>query len=154
MTIAARIQKLNLEIPSFTPANNAFKPYILTGNTLVVSGQLPFVKGNPAYKGRVPQEVSIEDARAAARICILNILSIVQHVTNNDFDKVEQVVRLGGFVATSEGFYDAPGIINAASELVLSVFDDKAGHARVAMGVASLPGGMPVEIEATITLKD
>jgi enamine deaminase RidA (YjgF/YER057c/UK114 family) len=153
MSVSVRIKEMELSIPSFTINSSPFRPYVLHNNLLTVSGQLPLKDGRPLYTGRVPEVVSEEQAKESARLCVINILGWVSHATSGNLSYVEQVVRLGGFVATSENYSNAPGIINAASELITDIFCEKGQHARIAIGVASLPFGSPVEIEATFALE-
>jgi enamine deaminase RidA (YjgF/YER057c/UK114 family) len=140
-------------IPDLTIPAAAFRPYVLHGDLLVVSGQLPMKDGKPVWVGRVPDEISVEQAKEAAVLCCRHVLSWVKHACGGDFAKVERCLRLGGFVQTADGFNDAPGIINAASAMMTDAFGQRGEHSRVALGVASLPFGAPVEIEATFAIK-
>lgn len=153
MSASDRIREAGLVLPAFTLPSAPFLPYTLYQGLLTVSGQLPVHDGKPLFVGKVPTVISAEQAQEAARICVLNILGWVSHATNGDLDRVERVLRLGGFVATAEGYIEAPQIINAASTLITDIFGDKGSHARIAIGVASLPFGVPVEVEATFILK-
>jgi enamine deaminase RidA (YjgF/YER057c/UK114 family) len=153
MSISENIVQLGLDIPVLAKSNALFQPYALEGTILTISGQLPILNGKVSAIGSVPNEVPLEAAREAAKLCVLNILASVRDATAGDWERVSSLVRLGGFVVTSHGFFDAPAIINAASELMLSVFGEKGRHARVAIGVASLPLGAAVEVEATFALK-
>lgn len=153
MSVADRIREAGLVVPALAISPAAFRPYTLHQSLLTVSGQLPVRDGKPAFVGKVPDTVSEAQAQDAARLCVMNILGWVSHATGGDLDQVERVLRLGGFVATSENYVDAPRIINAASELITTVFGAKGEHARIAIGVASLPFGAPVEVEASFALK-
>jgi enamine deaminase RidA (YjgF/YER057c/UK114 family) len=113
-----------------------------------VSGQLPFVAGKLAYSGRLGVSVSLEEGQAAARQCLLNIVSQVDAACDGDLDRVARVVRLGGFVACAPEFTQHPAVINGASDLAVAIFGEAGRHARAAVGVASLPLDAPVEIDA------
>ncbi|QBC30656.1 RidA family protein [Pandoraea sp. XY-2] len=152
MNIYDRITAAGLALPSLTVASAPFKPFKLHGNTLIVSGQLPVRNGVPVWVGKVPSDVSTDDARSAARLCVMNLLGWAHVATDGRLDHIESVLRVGGFVATSEGFADAPFIVNAASELLTQLFGEAGAHARIAIGVASLPFNAPVEVEATFVL--
>lgn len=141
------------KVPTLNISAAAFKPYIVHGGLLYISGQLPMRDGAPAWKGSVPDVVSIDEAKQAAVLCTMNVLAWVKHACEGDFGKVERCIRLGGFVDTAQGFSDAPGIINAASEIMVEAFGERGAHARVALGVASLPFGAPVEVEALFALR-
>ncbi len=152
MSIYKRIAEAGLTLPQFSVTSAPFKPFKLHENTLIVSGQLPVRDGAPVWTGKVPADVSTDDARNAARLCVMNVLGWVHVATDGQLDRVKHVLRVGGFVATSEGFADAPSIVNAASELLTQLFGEAGEHARIAIGVASLPFNAPVEIEATFVL--
>lgn len=153
MSVSDRIREAGLVIPVLTVTSAPFLPYTLYNNMLTVSGQLPIKSGKPVVKGTVPDIVSEDDAQEAARLCVLNILGWVSHATNGDLDRVLRVLRVGGFVATAKDYSNAPHIINAASELITRIFGEKGEHARIAIGVASLPFNAPVEVEAILALK-
>ncbi|MBN9115024.1 MAG: RidA family protein [Pandoraea sp.] len=152
MNIYDRITAAGLALPSLTVAPAPFKPFKLHCNTLIVAGQLPGRNGVPVWVGKVPSDVSTDDARSAARLCVMNLLGWAHVATDGRLDRIESVLRVGGFVATSEGFADAPFIVNAASELLTQLFGEAGAHARIAIGVASLPFNAPVEVEATFAL--
>ena len=152
MTILDRIREAGFVVPALTVTPAAFVPFNVHNDILVVSGQLPVRDGSITITGKVPDDVSIADAQTAARLCVSNILGWASVATGGDLEKIVKVVRLGGFVATSEGFFDAPAVINAASHMINQIFGEKGSHARVAFGVASLPFNAPVEVEATFVL--
>jgi enamine deaminase RidA (YjgF/YER057c/UK114 family) len=153
MTIYDRVREAGIILPTPAIPAAAFRPYVLFDNQLIVSGQLPVRDGRTLFAGKVPDVVSVSDAQSAARLCVINILAWAHHATNGDLNRISKVLRLGGFVATSEGFSYAPAVINAASELVTQIFGELGAHARVAIGVASLPVNAPVEVEATFLLE-
>lgn len=152
MNVYERITAAGLELPKLTLAPAPFKPFRLHGDTLIVPGQLPVRDGAPVCVGKVPSDVSVDDARLAARLCVMNVLGWAHVATDGRLERVAGVLRVGGFVATSEGFADAPSVINAASDLLTHIFGHAGEHARIAIGVASLPLNAPVEVEATFAL--
>ncbi|VVE51496.1 RidA family protein [Pandoraea anhela] len=152
MSVYQRIAEAGLVLPRLSVTSAPFKPFRLYENTLIVSGQLPVRDGATVWTGKVPADVSTDDARNAARLCIMNVLGWAHVATDGQLDRVASVLRVGGFVATSEGFADAPSIVNAASELLTRLFGEAGAHARIAIGVASLPFNAPVEVEATFAL--
>lgn len=153
MTIYDRVREAGITLPTLTIPAAAFRPYVVYDNQLIVSGQLPVRDGKTLFSGQVPDVVSVSDAQTAARLCVINILAWAHHATDGDLNRISRVLRLGGFVATSEGFADAPAVINAASELTTQIFGERGSHARIAIGVASLPFNAPVEVEATFALE-
>jgi enamine deaminase RidA (YjgF/YER057c/UK114 family) len=121
--------------------------FVRTGNLVIVSGQLCFdAQGKLIAKGKLGAGVSIEQGAAAARGCAINLLTQVKAALA-DLDKVARVVRLGGFVNSAPDFFDAPKVLNGASDLMVQVFGDKGRHARTTVGVASLPADASVEVE-------
>ncbi|ESH95056.1 MULTISPECIES: RidA family protein [unclassified Cupriavidus] len=152
MPVIERIREAGIVLPPADMPSALFVPYTLHRGILTISGQLPTVGGKAFATGRVPDGVSLDTAREAARLCVANVLGWVAAATDGDLERVQRVLRIGGFVATSASFHDAPAVVNAASELINFVFGDKGRHARIAIGVASLPFGAPVEIEATFAL--
>ncbi|WP_144108165.1 RidA family protein [Paraburkholderia sp. BCC1886] len=153
MTIDDRLREAGITLPTLDIPAAAFRPYVLHDRQLIVSGQLPVRDGKALFTGKVPDRVSVSDAQSAARLCVVNILAWAHHATDGNLGRIQKVLRLGGFVATSEGFADAPTVINAASELVTQIFGERGAHARIAIGVASLPLNAPVEVEATFALE-
>jgi enamine deaminase RidA (YjgF/YER057c/UK114 family) len=142
-----RLKTLGIVLPTAPGAVANYVPYVLSGNLLVVSGQLPMVRGELAFEGKVGAEVDAKEAGDAAAICAINILAQVKAAVG-DLDKVRRVVRLGGFVNCIDTFENQPAVINRASDLMVEVFGDKGRHARSAVGVNALPLGAPVEIDA------
>jgi enamine deaminase RidA (YjgF/YER057c/UK114 family) len=119
---------------------------VQTGNLLYVSGQVPQRDGKPMVLGKLGQDVSIDDAAACARQCALQALAAVRERLGS-LDRVLQAVRVAGYVASAEGFTDHPKVINGASQLLIDVFGEAGRSARIAIGVAELPFGVPVEVE-------
>jgi enamine deaminase RidA (YjgF/YER057c/UK114 family) len=152
-----RLKELGIELPAAPPALAAYVPTRVVpiggGRSLVfVAGQVPIVNGEIRHVGRVPDEVDLEEARAAARICALNILAQVDAAAG--LDRIEQVASLTGFVRSAEGFGDQPQVINAASELLADVLGEAGKHSRAAVGVSELPRGVSVEIAAIFVVTD
>jgi enamine deaminase RidA (YjgF/YER057c/UK114 family) len=141
-----RLAELGLELPPVTPPVAAYVPAVQTGNHVYVSGQVPVVDGKLLASGKVGAEVNSEEAKKLARRCALNALAAVDALVG--LDRVVRVVKVVGFVASASGFTGQPGVINGASELFGEVFGPAGQHARSAVGVAELPLGAPVEVEA------
>ena len=146
--IDARLRELGIELPEApAPAAN-YVPYTISGNTVYVAGQVPFVNGKLEHKGRVGETYGIEEAHEVARICALNILAQVKAACDGDLDRVVRCLKMGGFVACADGFGDMPEVVNGASDLMVEVFGDAGRHARFAVGTNALPRGVPVEVDA------
>jgi enamine deaminase RidA (YjgF/YER057c/UK114 family) len=145
---ANRLAKLGLELPPMGASAGSYLGYSISGCSIHVSGQVPVCQGKVGHVGQVGREVSIDDAQAAARLCALNVLAQLAHSCSYNFDAVRRCVRVGVFVNAQHGFSQHPIVANGASELILEVFGDRGRHARAVVGVASLPFGVPVEVEA------
>lgn len=136
-----------------TPASPAgsYVPVVQSGNLLFIAGQLPMGPDGLQSVGRCGENVSVEDAQAAARLCALNILAQVKAAAGS-LDAIVRIVRLGGFVNSTPDFGDHPKVINGASDFLVDILGDKGRHARAAVGVANLPFGASVEIEAVVEI--
>jgi enamine deaminase RidA (YjgF/YER057c/UK114 family) len=148
-----KLAALGLELPVAAAPVANYVGFTVSGKTVYVSGQLPFKDGKLLVAGRLGAGVSIEDGYAAGRQCGLNILAHLKAACGGDLDRVSRVLRLGGFVNSTPEFTDAPKCVNGASDLMVAVFGDAGRHARAAVGVASLPAGAAVEVDAVIELK-
>jgi enamine deaminase RidA (YjgF/YER057c/UK114 family) len=144
-----RLQQLGVSIPAPAAPVAAYVPCVRTGNLVYVSGQVPLVDGKPSHLGHLGEEVSLEDGRAAAWTCALNVIAALK-AELGELSMVNRVVKVTGFVASAPGFTDMPKVVNAASELFAEVFGEAGRHARAAVGVAALPLGVPVEVEAIV----
>jgi len=133
--------------PANAPAGN-YVPFVRTGDLLFISGQIPFVDGKPGFTGTLGADLGVEDGAAAARVCALAILAQAKEALGGDLDRVVRCVKLTGFVASTADFTDHPKVVNGASDLMVEVFGDAGRHARAAVGMAALPLGVAVEVEA------
>lgn len=128
------------------------KVRVFEGNLLYSSGISPTRNEEHVYLGKVGREVTLEQAQEAARFCMLNILANIEEEIG-DLNKIKQVVKTLGFVASADGFYDHPQVINGASALLIDIFGEERGKgARAAVGVYSLPCNIPVEVETLFEL--
>jgi len=147
-----RLQRLGVNLPSPAVPVAAYVPCVRTGNLVYVSGQVPSVDGKPSHLGHLGDDVDLEDGRAAARTCAVNVLAALK-AELGELSRVRRVVKVTGFVASTPGFTDHPKVVNGASELFGEVFGDAGRHARAAVGVAALPLGVPVEVEAIVEVE-
>ena len=150
--IDARLKELGIELPRATAPVANYVPYTITGDVVIVSGQITLWGGKVEYVGKLGREFGIEDGQKAARLCALNILTHLKTACDGDLDRVKKALRLGGFVNCTPEFTDQPQVVNGASNLMVDVFGDAGKHARAAVGVASLPLGVAVEVEAMFEL--
>lgn len=152
MTPEQRVAELSLTLPDPPPPAGQYVPAVQTGNLLYLSGHGPFRDGEIVYRGKVDSVVSVEDARDAARLTMINLLGSARYVLGS-LDRVQRVVKLLGMVNSDPAFGLQPKVIDGASELLIEVFGDAGRHARSAVGMGALPGGIPVEIEMILEVK-
>lgn len=144
-----RLASLGLSLPDApAPAAN-YVPYVRTGDLLHISGQISFAADGSLIKGRLGDDVAVADGAAAAARCALGLIAQMQAALG-DLGRVKRVVKLNCFVQSAAGFTDQPEVANGASDLMVAVFGDLGRHARSAVGVAALPRGVAVEIDAVI----
>ncbi len=152
-TIEARLQTLGLVLPIATKPVANFLSCVQTGGTLFVSGQISSWNGELRYVGRVGEEITAEEAYAAARICALNVLAQVKAFLGS-LDRIRRVCLVQGFVNGVPGFSDHPAVINGASDLFVEVFGEAGKHARFAVGAGSLPLNVATEVAAVFEVDD
>lgn len=152
MTIGEKLKSMGIALPPVPSPVAAYIPAIRVDDIVYTSGQLPIVSGELKFKGKLGKEISKEQGYEAAKICALNALSAIKGIIG-DLDRIEQVVKVMGFVASTEGFTEQPGVVNGASEFLKELFGEKAAHARSAVGVAELPLGATVELEMIVKVK-
>jgi enamine deaminase RidA (YjgF/YER057c/UK114 family) len=145
-SIDDKLAELGLTLPDVAKPAGAYVPALISGNLVFTAGQLPSTAGVLPATGKVGAEVSPEDAKQYARVCVLNGLAAAKGVIGS-LDRIVKVVKVVGFVSSDPGFTGQPGVINGASELLGEIFGDAGAHARSAVGVAALPLDAPVEIE-------
>lgn len=150
-SVEDRLHKLGLKLPDAPQPLAQYVPAKRVGDMVVTSGQVPGKAGEFLYLGTVGENVSTDEARACARQCALNALAAVKAVVG-DLDSVAEVVSVRGFVASAQGFYEQPEVLNGASELMVQLFGEAGRHVRSAVGVNVLPRNVPVELELTVRI--
>ena len=141
-----------LKLPEIPKPVAAYIPAKQTGNLVFTAGQLPMVNGELICKGLLGQDVEIDEANKAAKICTLNALAAIKGVIGN-LDRIKQIVRVVGYVASVPTFTQQPAVVNGSSELLLEIFVENGKHARSAVGMAALPLNASVEIELTVEVE-
>lgn len=152
--IEEKLQQMGIRIPQISAPAANYLPFVKSGNLVFISGQLPILEGKIAFQGIVGQEISLDQAIAASKICAINLIAVLKNACGGDLEKVVKCVKLGIFVNAVPGFSDQPKIGNGASDLMVEVFGEKGKHARAAVGAGSLPFNVPVEIDAVFEIKD
>ncbi len=144
--IDGRLKELGIELPEApAPAAN-YVPFVISGALVFVSGQVS-ADSSGLICGRLGEDMSVEQGRLAARACAMNLLAQLRTACGGNLDRVEQVIRLGGFVNCTREFTNQPAVVNGASDLIVDVFEDRGRHARTAVGCGSLPLGVAVEVD-------
>jgi enamine deaminase RidA (YjgF/YER057c/UK114 family) len=151
MSILEKISALGLTLPAVPAPIAAYVNCVRTGNLLFLSGGLP-IDGDRKIIGKVPSQVSVDEAHEGARMAILNRLAVIQDEIGS-LDKVVQIVTLNGFVNSEPDFLGHPQVINGASELLVEIFGEKGKHSRTALGVAALPLDVAVEINLVVEVE-
>ncbi len=154
MDIDAKLAELGLTLPQAAAPVAAYVPAVETGGLLHISGQLPFTEAGELIKGRLEGPIDIAKGQDAAQRCGLMLVAQIKAALGGSLDRVERIVKLGGFVASGPDFIDQPKVINGASELMVALFGEAGKHARSAVGVPALPLGASVEIDAIVALRE
>lgn len=149
MSYEQQLKQLGLELPAPPKPVANYVPVVRTGDLLFLSGVLPSRDGQLVMTGKLGENLTVEQGAEAARVAVLNGLSIIRSVAGS-LDRVKQIVRMVGYIASAPGFTDQPQVLNGASDLLVSLFGDAGRHARVAVGAAELPRHAPVEIELIV----
>ena len=153
MTPEDKLAALGLTLPAPAAPVANYVPWTRAGNTVFISGQIS-MNGREIVQGRLGEDLTVERGQHAARLCALNLLSLMQEVAGG-LDNVAQVLKLGGFVqaTTRCDGRDIPAIINGASDLMVEVLGDRGRHARAAVSAPTLPLGVAVEIDAVVEVR-
>ena len=146
-----RLAELGLELPPVAPPAASYQPAVRSGSFVYTAGQLPLVDGKLTVRGKVGSDVTPEVAAHQARICALNALAAVHALVG--LPAVARVVKVVGFVASTPDFTDHPKVVNGCSDLFVEIFGEAGRHARSAVGMSSLPAGIPVEIEVIVAVR-
>lgn len=149
MSFEQRLAELGLTLPTPPKPVATYVPFVQVGNLLFLSGVVPSRDGQIVYKGKLGRDVSKEEGYEASKLTLLNALANIRLAVDS-LDRVKRVVKMTGYVASYEGFTEQPAVINGASDLLVEIFGDAGRHARVAVGVAELPLGVPVELELIV----
>ena len=151
MSVLERLKAAGVTLPDARPPVANYVPYVITGNLLFISGQVS-VTPDGLIKGRLGEDVTLEQGQHAARACGINLLAQMQAALG-DLDRVTRVVKLGGFVNAAKDFVDIPKVVNGCSDLMVEAFGDKGRHARSAVACPVLPLGVAVEVDAVVEFK-
>jgi enamine deaminase RidA (YjgF/YER057c/UK114 family) len=147
--VEQRLAELGLSLPEPVAPIANYVPFVRSGSLVHISGQVSIDAGG-GITGVVGEDVDLQTAVAAARLCGLNLLAQMKAACDGDLDRVTRVVKLGGFVQAGPNFFDIPTVVNGCSDLMAQVFGDHGRHARSAVGVYRLPRNFAVEVDAVV----
>ncbi len=151
--VEQRLADMGITIGDAPAAAAKYLPFVISGNLIFVSGQLPMQDGAIKCQGKLGADVSLEAGEEAAKICAINIISQLKAAVG-DLDRITRIVKLGGFVNSTADFSQQPAVINGASNLMFDAFGETVGaHARAAVSAPALPFDVAVEIDAVAEFK-
>ena len=151
MTIETKLRSMHITVRQYINPEWPFTCGVQVGNVLYISGQTPTIDGVPQYTGTAGDTVDLETAQKAALLCLENCLGAIKTMVGS-LDRVTKVVKVNGFIASASGFDKQALVMNPVSEILVNLFGAK--HARAALGVAMLPGNVPVEVEMIVEVED
>ena len=151
--IEGRLAELKIVLPQAAAPVANYVPAVRSGDLLFIAGQICQWNGERRFIGKLGGEISLEQGEEAARLCALNILAQAKGALGGDLDRILRCVRLGAFVNCTADFTQQPQVANGASNLMVELLGDAGRHARAAVGVNALPGGVAVEVDAVFEVR-
>jgi enamine deaminase RidA (YjgF/YER057c/UK114 family) len=145
--IEQRLREMGMLLPEPPKPVASYVPYTISGKLVTISGQIPIGLDGPRYIGKLGESISLEDGKAAARLCALNLVAQLKAACGGNLDKAKRCLRLGVFVNATPDFTQHPEVANGASDFIVQLMGDDGKHARAAVGAPSLPRGVAVEVE-------
>ena len=153
LRIDERLRALAIELPQASKPGANYVPWVRSGSLVFLTGQLSQWNGERRFIGKLGREFGVEEGKAAARLCALNLIAHARDAVDGDLDRVARIVRIAGFVNSTPDFVHQSQVVNGASDLFIDVFGDAGRHARMAVGVAALPYDVAVEVEAVLEVR-
>lgn len=151
--IEQRLREMGTLLPEPPKPVASYVPYTITGKLVVISGQIPLGAEGPRYVGKLGENISLEDGKAAAQLCAVNLLAQLKAACGGNLDKARRCLRLGVFVNATQDFTQHPEVANGASDFIVQAMGDDGKHARAAVGAPSLPRGVAVEVEGLFEIE-
>jgi enamine deaminase RidA (YjgF/YER057c/UK114 family) len=152
MNVYDRLKELGIALPTAPKPAGLYIPCQLRGNVLYTSGQDCKVNGKLAYEGKLGKDLSIEEGYKAARLTMFNCLAVIEQEIG-DLNRVKKIIKLLGFINSTDNFFEQPSVINGASRVLIDVFGEAGKHARMALSANSLPFNIPLEIEMIVEIE-
>tara|TARA_A100001015_G_C15024068_1_gene729512 strand:+ start:1250 stop:1714 length:465 start_codon:yes stop_codon:yes gene_type:complete len=153
MSFDSNLKSLNITLPKAPTPVGSYVAFKIIKDIVYISGQLPIKENGEIIKGKIGNELKIEDGQQAAYFCCINILSQLKSACKGDLEKVKNCIKITGYINSTEDFKDQPKILNTASDMISNVFKKTGTHTRVAVSANSLPLGAAVEIDAIFEIK-
>jgi len=151
--IEKKLKELNIQIPTAPSPVGNYLAFRISGNKIYISGQLPIDKNGIMIKGKIGNELTEEDGKKAALLCMLNSIGHLKNAIK-DLDKVKNCIKINGYINSENNFENHPSLLNSASDLLVKIFGEKGKHARAVVGVSSLPLNAAVEIETIFEIEN
>jgi len=151
--VEERLRALSIELPQASKPGANYVPWARSGQIVFLTGQLSQWNGERRFIGKLGREFGVEEGKAAARLCALNLIAHARDAAGGDLDGVARIVRIAGFVNSTPDFVQQSQVVNGASDLFVDVFGDAGRHARMAVGVAALPYDVAVEVQAVVVVR-
>jgi len=151
--IEKKLKELNIQIPAAPSPVGNYLAFRISGNKIYISGQLPIDKNGIMIKGKIGNELTEEDGKKAALLCMLNSIGHLKNAIK-DLDKVKSCIKINGYINSENNFENHPSLLNSASDLLVKIFGEKGKHARAVVGVSSLPLNAAVEIETIFEIEN
>lgn len=152
MTIEENLKILKINLPEPKAPVGAYVATKITGKLLFISGQVSIDKDNNLIKGKIGEDLTLEQGYAAAERCGLSLISHIKKACKGDLEKIKSCVKLTGYVNSVDSFIDQPKVINGASDIISKILEKKGEHTRAAVSVNSLPLGVAVEVDGIFEL--
>jgi enamine deaminase RidA (YjgF/YER057c/UK114 family) len=151
-SIKSRIEALGLELPEPSKPGANYVPYLITGNLLFLTGQLCHWNGERKFIGKLGDQFDVEEGQEAAKICALNLVAQIDAALDGNFDRVQRIVKVAGYINSTPDFSGHSQVMDGASNLFVNLFEDAGRHSRLAVGVSGLPYNVAVEVEAIVEI--
>jgi enamine deaminase RidA (YjgF/YER057c/UK114 family) len=151
--VEERLRALSIELPQPSKPGANYVPWARSGGLVFLTGQLSQWNGERRFIGKLGREFGVEEGKAAARLCALNLIAHARDAVDGDLDRIARIVRVAGFVNSMPDFVQQSQVLNGASDLFVDVFGDAGRHTRMAVGVAALPYDVAVEVEAAFEVR-
>ena len=147
-----RLKELGIQLPTPNAPVANYVPYVVSGKLVFISGQVTIAPDGLKYVGKLGAEISLDDGKAAAKLCAVNLLAQLKAACGGDLDKVKRCLRLGVFVNATPDFTQHPEVGNGASDLIVAALGEAGKHSRAATGAGSLPRGVAVEVDGVFEI--